>query len=160
MSVKQEMMPFLVETFKRYAIEVFEVSEDAQKRIFTVKTKPAAPRSLLNEITGFLPPDWQLAVGVLPDNWNAQVKADVVNHPTHYNSGKIEVIEVIEFIEDQKLDYHLGNTVKYIARAGKKDPTKIVEDLEKAQWYLKRKIEELKAAKAGRQVVRPNEMSK
>lgn len=63
---------------------------------------------------------------------------DDVNHPTHYNSGKIEVIE---FIEDQKLGFHLGNAVKYISRAGKKDPTKLVQDLEKAIWYIRRRLE-------------------
>lgn len=62
---------------------------------------------------------------------------DNVNHPSHYTSGSIEVID---FIEDQKLDYHLGNAVKYISRAGKKDPAKIVEDLQKAMWYINRKI--------------------
>lgn len=63
--------------------------------------------------------------------------SDNINHPSHYTSGKIEVID---FIEDQKLPYHLGNVVKYIARAGKKDPTKKVEDLKKAAWYLNRFI--------------------
>lgn len=62
---------------------------------------------------------------------------DFVNHPAHYNSGKVEVIEAIE---DWKMDYHLGNAIKYIARAGKKDPRKFVEDLEKAIWYVNRKI--------------------
>ena len=65
---------------------------------------------------------------------------DPVNHPPHYTSGKIEVID---FIEDQQLDFHLANTVKYIARAGKKDPNKLLEDLLKAQWYLNRKISNL-----------------
>ena len=46
---------------------------------------------------------------------------DPVNHPAHYTSGKIEVID---YIEDQKLPYHLGNAVKYISRAGKKDEDK------------------------------------
>ena len=66
---------------------------------------------------------------------------DPVNHPSHYTDGKIEVID---FIEDKKLGFHLGNTVKYICRAGKKDPSKEVEDLEKARWYLDRKIQTLK----------------
>lgn len=79
-----------------------------------------------------------------------------VNHPSHYNSGKIEVIEAIE---DWKLDYHCGNAVKYVARAGKKDPSKEIEDLEKATWYLKRKIEKLKAANEGRSATRPNDMN-
>lgn len=63
-----------------------------------------------------------------------------VNHPQHYNTGKIEVID---FIEDQKLDFHLGNAVKYIARAGKKNPDKFVEDLKKSLWYIQRKIDSI-----------------
>lgn len=59
-----------------------------------------------------------------------------VNHPTHYNNGKIEVID---FIEDQLLGFHLGNAVKYISRAGKKDD--YVQDLKKAVWYINREIE-------------------
>ena len=65
---------------------------------------------------------------------------DPVNRPAHYTTGKIEVIEAIE---DWQLDYHRGNAVKYIARAGKKDPTKEIEDIQKAIWYLTRRIERL-----------------
>lgn len=76
--------------------------------------------------------------------------SDSINHPDHYNTGRIEVIEAIE---DWKLNYHLGNAVKYIARAGKKDPAKLVEDLEKAIWYVRRRIElELSVPR------RPNDM--
>jgi len=63
---------------------------------------------------------------------------DPINHPSHYTSGTIEVIDVIE---DWKLDFRLANAVKYIARAGKKDQTKTKEDLEKALWYIRRFIE-------------------
>lgn len=49
-----------------------------------------------------------------------------VNHPSHYTSGKYECIDVIN---DWGLDFCLGNAVKYICRAGKKDPNKTVEDL-------------------------------
>lgn len=62
---------------------------------------------------------------------------DVVNHPAHYNTGSIEVID---FIEDQGLEYHEANAIKYIARAGKKNPDTRMEDLEKAVWYLTRKL--------------------
>ena len=67
-------------------------------------------------------------------------ESDAVNHPSHYNSGKIEVID---FIEDQGLGFNLGNVVKYTARAGKKDPTKTLEDLKKAAFYLDREIKRL-----------------
>ena len=66
---------------------------------------------------------------------------DNVNHPAHYTDGKIEVID---FIEDKKLNFHRANVVKYVCRAGKKDPSKEIEDLEKAEWYLRREIERLK----------------
>ena len=69
---------------------------------------------------------------------------DPVNHPAHYTSGSIEVID---YIEDQRLPYHLGNAVKYISRAGKKDPDKTVEDLKKAVWYLNRYIRKLEYEK-------------
>jgi hypothetical protein len=62
---------------------------------------------------------------------------DNINHPSHYTFGKIEVLDVIE---DWELPYHLGNCVKYIARAGRKDPAKKIEDLKKAQFYLERYI--------------------
>lgn len=62
---------------------------------------------------------------------------DVVNHPSHYTSGKIEVID---FIDDQNLNYERGNAIKYICRAGKKDPNKEIEDLQKAVWYIQREI--------------------
>lgn len=68
------------------------------------------------------------------------LKKDAVNNPAHYTDGKIEVID---FIEDKNLNFHLGNAVKYIARAGKKDPKKTIEDLKKAQWYLNRHIQNL-----------------
>jgi len=65
---------------------------------------------------------------------------DAVNHPAHYTDGKIEVID---FIEDKKFGYHLGNAIKYISRAGKKDVNKTKEDLEKAIWYINRHIKSL-----------------
>jgi hypothetical protein len=56
-----------------------------------------------------------------------------INHPQHYQGKKFEAIDVIE---DFGLDFNLGNAVKYILRAGKKDF--YVQDLKKAIWYLER----------------------
>ena len=64
-------------------------------------------------------------------------KPDPVNRPSHYTAGGIEVIDAIEA---WGLGFALGNAVKYIARAGKKDPSKTVEDLRKARWYLDREV--------------------
>lgn len=72
------------------------------------------------------------------DAMYGNVEHDAVNHPSHYTRGKIEVID---FIEDQQLPYHLGNVIKYVARAGYKGDK--LEDLKKARWYLDRYINEV-----------------
>lgn len=66
----------------------------------------------------------------------ADTDADAVNHPAYYTDGKIETAD---FIEAGRYDWWLGNAVKYISRAGKKDPAKTIEDLEKAVWYVERR---------------------
>ena len=65
-----------------------------------------------------------------------------VDHPDHYlkNSGH----EVIDVIEAWDLNFNLGNAVKYIARAGKKNPKKYKEDLNKAKWYIQHQIDKIK----------------
>lgn len=66
---------------------------------------------------------------------------ETVNHPVHYG-GKDNPYEVIKIIEALNLDFHLGNTLKYIARAGVKNADTELEDLKKALWYLQRKIKQ------------------
>ena len=69
---------------------------------------------------------------------------DAVNHPSHYTDGGIETID---FIEAKEFPYHLGNAIKYISRAGKKDQNKTIEDLQKAVWYIERYIKVLEGEK-------------
>lgn len=76
-----------------------------------------------------------------------KIMPDRVNHPAHYADSRIEVID---YIEDKNLGFCLGNAVKYISRAGKKQDyegqnqkRKTIEDLEKSIWYIKRRIQEL-----------------
>ena len=71
------------------------------------------------------------------------MEKEMVNHPDHYQFGKNNEYEAIKVIEAWGLDFHLGNTVKYISRAGKKDTDKELQDLKKALWYLQRKIDNL-----------------
>ena len=79
-------------------------------------------------------------VGIAPDPVKFEpVKADPVNHPSHYTAGGIETID---FIEAKRLGYNLGNVVKYITRSDHKGNK--LEDLRKAQWYLTREINSLK----------------
>ena len=65
-----------------------------------------------------------------------------VSHPLHYATGWSNGAEVIDLTEH--LSFCSGNVVKYVCRAGRKDPDKHVEDLEKARWYLDREIERVK----------------
>jgi hypothetical protein len=72
--------------------------------------------------------------------------SDNVNHPAHYNWLKeICGIEVIDIT--RHLDFDLGNAIKYILRAGRKDEEKTIEDLQKAIWYLNDEINLLKSNK-------------
>ena len=66
---------------------------------------------------------------------NETIPSDNVNNPTHYNTGTIEVITVIE---DWKLNFNLGNAIKYIGRCEHKNNKK--EDIKKAIWYLEREL--------------------
>jgi hypothetical protein len=66
-------------------------------------------------------------------------RKEMVHHPDHYG-GKENPYEVIKVIRAWNLSFSLGNTVKYIARAGRKDPSKRIEDLHKAMWYLQEEI--------------------
>lgn len=65
-----------------------------------------------------------------------------VNHPNYYAEGR--KYEPIDVINDWELNFALGNTIKYISRAGRKDSDKKLEDLEKAAWYLNYEINKLK----------------
>lgn len=70
----------------------------------------------------------------------AQAHTEAVDHPLHYG-GADNPYEAIKVIEAWDLDFCLGNTLKYIARAGKKRDVAALEDLRKARWYLDRAIQ-------------------
>lgn len=61
---------------------------------------------------------------------------DPVKNPSHYLKGR--KYEPVKVIEDWNLNYHLGNALKYISRAGRKGDS--IEDIEKAIWYLQRLV--------------------
>lgn len=76
--------------------------------------------------------------------WTENMNKEKVDHPPHYGGGD-NPYEAIKVIEAWELDFCLGNTIKYISRAGKKSKDTEIQDLEKALWYLQRKVEALKA---------------
>lgn len=67
---------------------------------------------------------------------------DVVNHPSHYTSGKIEVISIMEdqLTDEEYRGYIKGQVIKYVTRERHKNG---LEDLKKAAWYLNRLIKRL-----------------
>lgn len=65
---------------------------------------------------------------------------DPVNHPSHYNAhpSGVEAITITEW-----MTFNVGNTIKYLWRAGLKDSSPTLQDLRKARWYLDREIQRL-----------------
>jgi len=64
---------------------------------------------------------------------------DIISHPEYYGGSKNDY-EAIKVIEAWGLNFSLGNVIKYISRAGKKDSENTEKDLKKALWYLERHI--------------------
>jgi len=94
------------------------------------KSKPLKLTPLFEAVT--------LGRGIVNDISLGRGTVDNINHPPHYTTGGMETID---FIEAKKLDYHLGNVVKYITRADHKGSK--LENLKKAQWYLNRAVDNL-----------------
>ncbi len=152
------MNPRLQEILSKHKVGLFEFVQLDNFRYVLRTDEPVsdACKSELRAAMGFI---CAVEFELLPEDTQpvlAGFGPSMIAHPPHYNAGKIEVIEAIE---DWKLTYHRGNAVKYIARAGKKDPAKECEDLQKAVWYLNREIEKLTAAKEGRDPIKPNDMN-
>ena len=118
------------------------------------KKKPLTERALilfLNRMDDMLETD-ELKIEALNDsvcnswstvydkriiNYDNSKGKEMVNHPSHYNQG----IEAIDYIESHKMNFNIGNVIKYVTRAKHKGTE--LEDLKKASWYLNREIERL-----------------
>lgn len=124
------MNPKLLKIMSKWNIETFNF-EQVELFKFVLITPTPAPSGLMEELKREMGGWFELenkTTGIASTLTAEKAFEDKVNHPSHYNLGKIEVIEAIE---DWKLSYHQGNAVKYIARAGKKDAGKELEDLKK-----------------------------
>lgn len=138
----------LVTYIKEYTQEEIESAIDELKDKYTDNVDKHTPDVRVTKQSPFMPsfmPISNMVVQSVAEDTKIEDdnKFDSVNHPDYYVGN----IEVIDFIEDKDLGYHLGNACKYIARAGKKheegmsDKDKMIEDLRKAVWYINRKIE-------------------
>ena len=137
-----------------YIVQSKERAKAAKKAKATKKTKPAHKPNWKQ--MGFFSSDTPVVKDTVTDTYKERMlelaygttagrkqrmegdRGDAVNHPAHYKVGGIETID---FIEAKKLNYRLGNVVKYLTRADHKGNK--IEDLRKAQWYLEREIESL-----------------
>lgn len=136
------MLPHEIqEILSAHGIQYFEFSQTEAS--YTIYTRVEVSKDAQMHIKAVSHPK-EVRFERAKDNISEALKkhkpVDNVNHPPHYTMGKIEVIDAIE---DWKLNYHRGSVIKYTARAGRKDPAKEIEDLKKAQWYLNREIERL-----------------
>ena len=138
-----------------YIVQSKEKAKVAKKAKAAKKTKPAHKPNWKQ--MGFFSSDTPVVKDAITDTYKDRMmelayaattgraklrmegdRGDAVNHPAHYKVGGIETID---FIEAKKLNYRLGNVVKYLTRADHKGNK--IEDLRKAQWYLEREIESL-----------------
>lgn len=88
--------------------------------------------------------DAPVQVEVKPKKVKVKLLNDPVNSPSHYTYGGIETIDYIKakLTAEEFVGYLKGSVIKYTSRAGKK--ADLIQDLEKAQWYMNRQIKELK----------------
>jgi len=137
------------ENHKIYGTQVASINPNREIGALE-KARIAAKEKAYTEQIGRAVPRYDAPCNVL----TAAQMHDSVNSPSHYTDGGIETID---FIEAKKLNYNLGNVIKYVTRAGKKHSAsamcvnyttgqdlKQIEDLEKAAWYLAREIKTLK----------------
>lgn len=119
----------------------FELVEEAKRRVDAiVEINPADVKLSMADVAESIKVIADKLVEKMKENKiTVDIKSNNVNHPTHYNQGKIEVID---YIEDKGLNFNLGNTIKYISRCNHKGNK--VQDIEKAIWYLEREIKNRK----------------
>ena len=118
-------------------------SEDGKCKIFKCKCK-VLDKNCVNYDNDKLTDEIDNIISILTNALmpsklvNANVdKKEMINHPQHYNQG----IEAIDYIESHKMNFNIGNVIKYVTRAKHKGTE--LEDLKKASWYLNREIERL-----------------
>ncbi len=119
---------------KDYAKQIYELTKGRKRAPRWISTSGNKSVEDLNT-TLWQPPELLPVPEVIT---MIEPQPDPVNHPAHYKVGGIETID---FIEAKKLNYNMGNAVKYISRADHKGNKK--QDLEKAKWYIDREISRL-----------------
>lgn len=131
-SIFTEDVPLLRDPSK-YLI-LFENPEKEKSKVYCKGIPAKKCNEVQNPVTTLTKEEYTMEV-------KEEVKEnDMVNNPNHYG-GKNNIYEAIKVIEAWNCNFNIGNAVKYLSRAGKKD--NIVQDLSKAIWYINREIENL-----------------
>lgn len=119
----------------RPALEFLEGRAQARKEEWKTIAFGSSDIPFVNPKLRMESEDGDRMVEMFEPNERVEFKPDAVNHPAHYKVGGIETID---FIEAKKLNYNIGNVIKYLTRADHKGNRK--QDLEKAKWYLEREL--------------------
>lgn len=111
---------------------------------FTINTSPFYPEKVLEEeahaeARAKVASAVEASILAEGENIEEAIENAIINHPPHYTEGR--QFEPIDVIEDWALNYHVGNALKYISRAGRKDSYE--KDLKKAIWYLQREVDKV-----------------
>ena len=131
--------PICWEPFKPKAVVVPSIPSITDVANQGQSSMPAVPADLVDAM---VEAEKEASVGLSSKPKHQPFQYDLVDHPHHYQGNGMESIDVIEAFD---LGFLLGNTVKYVLRAGKKDNEK--QDLKKAIWYLQRRIQQLEKEK-------------
>lgn len=143
-------MTFKIEVGKYYINLLGDVVGPIVEREFTSKILKYPDYKFMEQVYGSIYLEngcsWSgnsLLKEVTKDGGSIVTSTEWVNNPDHYG-GSENPYEVIKVIRAWGLGFSLGNAVKYVARAGKKNPKKTIEDLEKAIWYIQEEVNTLK----------------
>lgn len=137
---RQEKLDKLVQAYVLGRITLTELCTQTLSDFDMIQDRSPAMAVLIDfDNAGIPASEVQERLGKLvffPETFYSEKKKEMVNHPAHYNMYKgLEIIDIVE-----KLNFNLGNAVKYIARAGFKEEQTEIQDLEKGLWYVERQI--------------------
>lgn len=115
--------------------EIFEeITKNLEKSVMKKNENTEKTKVKKENVNQFIVPEEKIK--------ETMEQKESVNHPSWYGS-KDDPYETIKVIQAWGLNFPLGNAIKYISRAGKKDPTKTVEDLRKALFYIQYEIDRI-----------------
>jgi hypothetical protein len=130
----EQELNHLAELAKSYGLNVYSLSEIIDSKRYFRNVSTCAYYSDFNNSNDLPEITYSDFIASLQP---IEPQPDMVNHPKHYNVDGYEVIDIIDAF---KLNFNMGNALKYLLRADRKGNK--LQDLKKALWYLQREIEQ------------------